>query len=395
MLPTRVCRILTVAWYHPSVRVSLDLRTRRVWLELSEDMVLARGKEDHAEVIQVELRHGPTRGYGEAAPVGYFGETSDRTLAFLRDPSTQLLLGDDPFAMETIRRRLAEFPHQRAAQAAIDSALHDLVGQRHGVPTWRLLGLRRRSVATSYTISLGDPDEMARAAGTAAVRYGCLKLKLGGRDGLDVERVRAVRGVTNALLRVDANEAWAYEEALSMVEALAALGVTLCEQPLRAGDPSGPKLKQRSPIPIFVDEDCLVAADIPACAERADGVNVKLTKCGGISEALRIVAAARASGLGLMIGCVTESTLGIAAACQIASLFDHVDLDGNAKLRRDPWGGLELLDGVVLASELPGLGVWPTSRTRADRVRGAPMQAYRTIVRPRLRIAYHRTRRGR
>ena len=356
--------------------------------------MLARGTEDHAEVIQVELQHGPTRGYGEAAPVGFFGETPDRTWAFLRDPSTRLLLGDDPFATETIRRRLAEVPDQRAAQSAIDSALHDLVGRRLGVPTWRLLGLRRQSAATSYTISLGDPDEMARAATAAAVHYGCLKLKVGGRDGLDVERVRAVRGATNALLRVDANEAWVYEEAVQVLDALAALGVTMCEQPLRARDPAGADLKERSPIPIFVDEDCLTARDIPACAERAHGVNVKLTKCGGISEAVRIVSAARASGLGLMLGCVTESTLGIAAACQIASLFDHVDLDGNAKLRRDPWCGLELLNGVVTASERPGLGVWQTPQSAVDRVRRAPLLAYRTIVRPRLRVAYHGIRRG-
>jgi L-alanine-DL-glutamate epimerase-like enolase superfamily enzyme len=198
---------------------------------------------------------------------------------------------------------------------------------------------------------------MARRAEAVGDRFKRLKLKLGGGDGLDVERVRAVRGVTELPLMVDVNEWWSLEEALEALPQLAELGVEYCEQPLRAGDPEGPMLKERSPLPIYVDEDCHVAADVPACAERAHGVNIKLAKSGGIREAIRIAHVARALGLGVMLGCMNESGLAIAAGAQVASLCDHVDLDGNLLLRHDPWPGVELVDGVQLPSESPGLGV--------------------------------------
>jgi len=198
---------------------------------------------------------------------------------------------------------------------------------------------------------------MARRTEAVAGRFRRLKLKLGGRDGLDVERVRAVRGVTDLPLMVDVNEAWSLGEALEALAQLAELGVEYCEQPLPARNADGPALKESSPLPIFVDEDCHTAADVPACAERAHGVNIKLAKSGGIREAVRIAHVARALGLGVMLGCMNESGLAIAAGAQIASLCDHVDLDGNLLLRHDPWPGVELVDGVQLPSESPGLGV--------------------------------------
>jgi L-alanine-DL-glutamate epimerase-like enolase superfamily enzyme len=185
-----------------------------------------------------------------------------------------------------------------------------------------------------------------------------LKLKLGGRDGQDVERVRAVRALWEGPIRVDVNEGWtALDEALDALPRLAELGVEYCEQPLPAGHAQGPELKERSPIPIYVDEDCHTLDDIADCARRGHGVNIKLAKSGGIREALRMVPAARALGLGVMLGCMLESGLGIAAGASIASLCDHVDLDGNHLLREDPWPGVELVDGVQLPSESPGLGV--------------------------------------
>jgi len=366
----------------------IELRARRVWLRLGEEVVVARARERHAEVIQVELRYGSAVGFGEGAPAARFGETPDETLAYLRDPATIGLVGRDPFALETVSSEFARVAGQRAASAAIDAALHDLVGQLLGQPVWRLYGLTRSAPATAWTVSLADPDAMARAAETAVRSYRRLKLKLGGRDGLDLERVRAVRAITAAPLQVDVNEAWTFEEAGEALDELAALGVDLCEQPLHAGDPHGPALKARSPIPIFVDEDCRTPADVAACRERAHGVNVKLAKCGGIRQALKLVAAARATGLALMLGCTAESSLGTAAACQIASLFDYVDLDGNLKLRRDPWAGLELTDGVQRASGRPGLGVEPAAAPPLEQLGGL----YFTRARPLLRRVYHRLR---
>jgi L-alanine-DL-glutamate epimerase-like enolase superfamily enzyme len=212
---------------------------------------------------------------------------------------------------------------------------------------------------------LGDPDDMAARAEKALGRFPRLKLKLGGGDRLDVERVRSVRGVAGDVpLQVDVNEAWSLDEALDALPALAELGVEYCEQPLPAGDVGGPQLKERSPIPIYVDEDCHTLGDVPACAERAHGINVKLAKSGGIREAVRMVHAARALGLGCMLGCMVESGLGISAGAQVASLFDHVDLDGNLLLAHDPWPGVPFVDGVQLPPEEPGLGVHAVSAAR-------------------------------
>ena len=173
---------------------------------------------------------------------------------------------------------------------------------------------------------------MARRTERIASRgFKRLKLKLGGRDGLDAERVRAVQQVTDLPLQCDVNEAWSLDEAL---EYLPQLELQYCEQPLVAGDPDGPELKRRSPVPIYVDEDCHVLADVAACAERAHGINIKLAKSGGIREAVRMVHAARALELGVMLGCMVESGLGIAPGAHISSLMDHVDLDGNLLLAR-------------------------------------------------------------
>ncbi len=197
---------------------------------------------------------------------------------------------------------------------------------------------------------------MARRAEAAARRFRRLKLKLGGGDGLDVERVRAVRGVTGLPLMVDVNEWWTVDEALDAVGELAALDVAYVEQPLREGDPAGAELRRRSPLPIYVDENCHTLADVAACREVAHGINIKLAKSGGIREAIRMVHAARALGLGVMLGCMIESGLGIAAGCAVAPLCDHVDLDGNLLLAHDPAPGPSLVKGVQVASEEPGLG---------------------------------------
>jgi L-Ala-D/L-Glu epimerase len=322
-----------------------------VTLRLAETFVISRESQDTAEVVHVELEHDGVRGFGEAAPIERYDESAESALAYVEEHAE--LLGDDPFALEEIHARLP--PGEQAARAALDAALHDLQGRLTGQPVWRLLGLRRAGPPTSWTIWLGDPDDMARRAERVRGRFRRLKLKLGARDGLDVERVRAVRGVAEQPLQVDVNEGWDEAEALESLPQLAELGVQYCEQPLPAGDPA--VLKGRSPIPVYLDEDCHTLADVASCAERADGINIKLAKSGGIREAVRMVHAARALGLGVMLGCMVESGLGISAGTQIASLCDHVDLDGNLLLAEDPCPGVEFLDGVQLPPLEPGLGV--------------------------------------
>ena len=330
----------------------MELTARIATLRLAETFVIAREASDEAEVVQVELRHEGVSGVGEAAPIERYGESAASALAYVEAHAG--LLGDDPFALEEIEARLPS--EEYAARAALDAALHDLQGKLLGIPVWKLLGLPRTGPATSWTVWLGDPDDMARRAERAAGRFRRLKLKLGGGDGLDVERVRAVRGVTELPLQVDVNEWWSLDEALEALPRLAELGVAYCEQPLRAGDEGGAALKARSPIPIYVDEDCHRLGDVADCAEVAHGINIKLAKSGGIREAVRIAHAARALGLGVMLGCMVESGLGIAAGCAVAPLCDHVDLDGNLLLAEDPAPGPQFVDGVQLASEEVGLG---------------------------------------
>jgi L-alanine-DL-glutamate epimerase-like enolase superfamily enzyme len=331
----------------------MDVTARIATLELAETFVISRESADTADVVQLEVRHDGVTGFGEGAPIDRYGETAESALAYIEECAD--VLGDDPFALDEIESRLD--PREWAARSALDAALHDLQGKLAGVPVWRLLGLRRDGPPTSWTIWLGDPDDMARRASKTADRFLRLKLKLGARDGLDVERVRAVHQVTNATLQVDVNEYWTIDEALDSLPRLAELGVEYCEQPLPAGDSDGARLKRESPIPIYVDEDCGRLEDVAACAARAHGINIKLSKSGGIREAVRMAHAARALGLQVMLGCMLESGLGIAAAAQIASLCDHVDLDGNLLLADDPWPGVEFAEGVQRPSDEPGLGV--------------------------------------
>jgi L-Ala-D/L-Glu epimerase len=333
----------------------MQVGARIVTLELAETFVISRSARDREDVVEVSLTCSGVRGFGEAAPIARYEESAESARAYVEEHAE--LVGDDPFALEEIMARLPA--REFAARAAIDGALHDLQGKLVGRPVYQLLGLARVGPPTSWTIWLGDPDDMARRAEAVAGRFKRLKLKIGGGDGLDVDRVRAVREVADVPLQVDVNEAWSVDEALDALPQLAELGVAYCEQPLEAGDPAGPTVKERSPIPIYVDEDCHTLHDVAACAERAHGINVKLAKSGGIREAVRMVHAARALDLGCMLGCMIESGLGIAAGAHIASLFEHVDLDGNILLREDPWPGVQLVDGVQVPAELPGLGVSP------------------------------------
>ena len=335
----------------------MEIEARIATLRLAETFVISRGAEDEAEVVFVEIRHDGRSGFGEAAPAEEYEQTAQSAVAYVEEHAE--LLGDDPFALDEIEERLPR--KELSARAAIDAALHDLQGKLVGLPVWRLLGLRRAGPPTSWTIWLGDPDDMARRAERVRGRFKRLKLKLGGRDGLDVERVRAVRSVADVPLQVDVNEYWSYEEALETIPQLAEAGMEYVEQPLKAGDPAGPKLKQKSPLPIYVDEDCHTLADVAACAERAHGINIKLAKSGGIREAVRMTHAARALGLGVMLGCMVESGLGISAGAQLGSLCDFLDLDGNLLLLEDPWPGVELVDGRQLPPNRPGLGVAPAA----------------------------------
>ena len=328
----------------------MELTARTVSLALAEEFGIARGSRTQTEVVQVELSHDGLVGRGEAAPVYYRGETAATASEFL----SSVRLTDDPFALE----ENLSTPGDAAGRAALDAALHDWVGRRLGVPVWRLLGLSRVAPVTSYTLGIDTLDGTRERARRAAA-FRALKVKVGGAE--DLARLEAVKAETDAPLRVDANEGWTLSQACELVPALVELGVELIEQPFPAGDlESFRALRELSPRPpVIVDEGCQDLGDVAGVAAYADGINVKLAKSGGLREALRMVHAARALGLRVMIGCMVESQLGVAPAAQIASLADWVDLDGHLLLAEEPFRGLQLEDGCVLPSHGPGLGVEP------------------------------------
>jgi L-alanine-DL-glutamate epimerase-like enolase superfamily enzyme len=335
----------------------VQLTARIFTVVMAEPFVISRSTTSDSDIVQIAITHDGVTGYGEGAPDDHYGESCQSALAFFEQAAP--LLGDDPFALEAVLGRVAQLPGEMAAKCAIDNALHDLLGKLCHQPLWRLFGLDPTPPPTSYTISIDTVEGTADRARRAA-HFHALKIKVGGPG--DLERVRAVREqAPEALIRVDANEAWTVEFTKEICPELVALGVELIEQPLHADQVDGYReLHQaRLPIPIVLDESCHTLPDVGRAGGLADGVNIKLTKSGGIREAHRMIHAARALGLKVMLGCMNESSLGIAAAVQLSPLVDIVDLDGHLLNANDAFEGLGFVDGAVVPSDLPGLGVTP------------------------------------
>jgi L-Ala-D/L-Glu epimerase len=336
------------------MEISSGVRT----LTLSQTFTIARGSTDTEQVVWAEIRHDGVVGRGEGAPDDRYAESVEATRSYI--DSAGDALGDDPFALEAIEARLRARGGSVVGCCAVESALHDLVGKLVGQPTWRLLGLADRTPETSFTIGIDSvAGTAARARRAAEAGYRRLKIKLGGEG--DLERLEAIRAVCDLPLRVDANEGWDLGQARRLLPLLVALDVELIEQPFPAEEREAfRKLRDLGTgIPLVVDEGCHTLRDVADVATYADGVNLKLAKTGGIREAVRMVHAARALGLVVMLGCMIESSVGIAASAQFASLCDFVDLDGHLLISDDPAEGLGLEDGRIVLSQRPGLGVEP------------------------------------
>jgi len=332
----------------------------RVTLPLANAFTIARGTQEAAENVIVRIAdEDGTVGVGGAAPSAHYGETIRTVEAVLPDLLSVVEDVDDPHQLDRIERRMrAAVAPNPAAHAAVSIALHDLVAKRFGVPLYRYWGLDPdRTVETSYTIGLDSTDRMVEK--TEAAReagYGVLKIKLG--TDRDLEIADAVRDAApDARLRVDANEAWTPAEAVETIDALADLDVEFVEQPVPAENRSGLRsVAERSALPIAADESCLTVADIPPLVDRVDIINIKLTKCGGLREATRMIHTARAHGLEVMLGCMIESNASIAAAAHLAPLLDYADLDGALLLAEDRYDGVPIPDGRIALADLDRAG---------------------------------------
>lgn len=301
---------------------------------------IARGAKTEARAVVVTLERDGKQGRGEAVPYGRYGETVEGVVAAIEATLAGLGPGLDRSTLQTALPA-------GAARNAIDCALWDLEAKRTGKPAYVLAGLPPPvAVLTAYTLSLDAPAAMGEAARKAADRP-LLKLKLGG-DGLDLERVAAVRaGAPQARLIVDANEAWTPATVARLCGELARLGVALIEQPVPAADDSCLRTL-RSPVPLCADESCHDRHGLAALAERYSHVNVKLDKTGGLTEAIALVDAARALGLGVMIGCMVGTSLAMAPAALLAGAARFVDLDGPLLLARDRVPGITYHGSLML-----------------------------------------------
>jgi L-alanine-DL-glutamate epimerase-like enolase superfamily enzyme len=340
-------------------RDASDLDVRIVRLALRHTWTTTMSSSDYRDTVELRFSREGTPGVGAGAPIVRYHETAEGAAQALRSIS-DLVRVADPWRLETLlEEAFRHLEDQYAARAALDIALHDWIGRRLGVPVYRVLGLDPEATPlTTFSIGIDTP-ELTRQKVREAAEFPVLKVKV----GLDTDEatIEAVRSVTGKPLRVDANEGWRDKEtALRKVEWLAARGVELVEQPLPAAMLEETAwLRARSPVPIFADEACLRAGDIPRLAAAYDGVNVKLDKAGGLREGLRMIHAARACGLKVMLGCMISSSVSTTAAAHLSPLVDYADLDGHLLVANDPWEGVAVRDGRLVLPKGPGLGLQP------------------------------------
>jgi|SRR5450755_17286 L-alanine-DL-glutamate epimerase-like enolase superfamily enzyme len=324
-------------------------------LKLTTPFRISRGVQSISPGVIVEVNSDDYTGYGEASPSEYYGESVETVFACVTMFAGNL--GDDPFAIEDILLRLDKIIGLNpSAKAAVDMALHDIMGKMLNVPLYKLLGLNpARTPRTSFTIGIDTPAEMAKKA-LLAKNYPILKIKVGTRH--DLEILKAIREVSSATIRVDANAAWTPKEAIKTINALAPYNIEFVEQPVPARDLAGLKLiRDNVPVPIIADESSVTSEDIPRIADCVDGINIKLMKCGGVRHALKMIHVARAHNLRVMLGCMIESSLAITAAAHLTPLVDYADLDGNLLIDNDPYLGVTVENGKLILPDRPGLGV--------------------------------------
>jgi len=349
----------------PSIKMEKSLTlgqvkvsTRIYELHLRQAWTLSRGTWTTRRNVLVRLEKDGVVGYGEAAPIPRYNESAESNQAFIEKALP--ILQKDLWEYELRGKELQQLaPGENAAKAALDMAILDWIGKNLKIPLYKFFGLdKSKTLSTTFSIGIDEVPVMQKTA-QQAKDFRVLKIKVGTKD--DKKIIEGIRAVTDRPLRVDANEGWkSKEEALEMINWLADKGVEFVEQPLPADRLEDYRwLKERVKIPIIADESVHKSHDIPALASAFHGINVKLMKCGGLQEACRMVAVARAFDLKLMIGCMIESSLAISAAAALTPLFDYADLDGNLLINNDPFRGQPIKGDKLQLSDRPGLGAEP------------------------------------
>ena len=322
----------------------MQLRFHPYTLELKHAFTIATSSRTSTPAMMVEVERDGVVGYGEAAMPPYLGESQKTAAAFLA--KVDLGKFSDPFQLEEILPAIdALAPGNTAAKAAVDIALHDWVGKKLDAPWFRIWGLdANKTPVTSFTIGIDTPAVVRRKTREADV-YKIIKV--------------AIRSVTDKPITVDANQGWTdRDEALRMIDWLAARGVVFIEQPMpRAQLDDTAWLRERSPLPLIADENCQRLADVAVLRGVFDGINIKLMKCTGLREAHKMITLARALGLKVMLGCMTETSCAISAAAQLSPLVDWADLDGAVLIKNDLFDGATIIDGKITLPDRPGIGV--------------------------------------
>lgn len=307
--------------------------------------------------VQVRIDYEGFTGYGEASMPPYLGQSVETVTNFLSKVNLEQFR--DPLQLDNIITYIDSLsPGDGAAKAAVDIALHDLVGKLIGLPWWRIWGLDAAKTSdTTFTIGIDTPDVVREKTRECADKFNILKVKVGLDN--DKEMIRTIREITDLPLAVDANQGWKdRQQALDEIFWLHENGVVMVEQPMakeRMDDNAW--ITERSPIPVFADEAIQRLADIPSVKGAYHGINIKLMKCTGMREAWKMVNYARAEGMQVMVGCMTETSCAVSAAAQLSPAVDFADLDGNLLITNDLFKGMEVIDGKITLSELPGIGL--------------------------------------
>jgi L-alanine-DL-glutamate epimerase-like enolase superfamily enzyme len=335
-------------------------------LRLKQQFTVAGCSRSETPDVLVTLTAEGITGYGEASMPPYLGESIDSVCDFLR--RVDLSNVSDPMLVDDILQYIDSIaPGNTAAKASIDIALHDWIGKKLGQPLYRLWGLNpAQTPLTTYTIGIDTPEVMRQKVLDVAGKFQRLKVKVGTAD--DRQNIESIRSVSDLPLTVDANQGWKDTEyALEQIHWLAEHGVILVEQPLPKHDLDALAwLTERSPLPIIADESVQRLADVVRLKGAVHGINIKLMKCTGLREAYRMITTARALGMQIMLGCMTETACAVSAAAQLSPLVDWADLDGNLLISNDPFfGGVFVEGGRIILPETPGVGLEGTDLTFA------------------------------